>query len=215
MEVASEPRLARVGAFGPPRLDLKWVIIGACVALTLYLGVVPLGFLLWQSFFTPQSAAKAAEFTLRQLPRSLRLGGDLAPLLELDQVRDRRASLLAFAIGTLLAWMNERTNTPFKALFFALSIIPLIIPGHPLHRRLDPARQPEDRPHQPRAAEALRHRRGIHQRLLARRHDLGRRAALFADGLPADDRRVPRDGSGAGGVGDHERRERAAGRARA
>ncbi|HKN45996.1 MAG TPA: iron ABC transporter permease, partial [Propionibacteriaceae bacterium] len=39
------------------------------------------------------------------------------------------ASLLAFALGTLLAWMNERTNTPFKSLFFALSIIPLIIPG--------------------------------------------------------------------------------------
>ena len=25
--------------------------------------------------------------------------------------------------------MNERTNTPFKRLFFALSIVPLIIPG--------------------------------------------------------------------------------------
>ena len=58
MEAASGPRLARIGAFGPPRLDFKWVIIGACVALTLYLGVMPLGFLLWQSFFTPQSADK-------------------------------------------------------------------------------------------------------------------------------------------------------------
>jgi iron(III) transport system permease protein len=38
-------------------------------------------------------------------------------------------SALAFCFGTLLAWMNERTNTPCKALFFALSIIPLIIPG--------------------------------------------------------------------------------------
>jgi iron(III) transport system permease protein len=38
-------------------------------------------------------------------------------------------AVLAFALGTLLAWMNERTNTPFKSLFFALSIIPLIIPG--------------------------------------------------------------------------------------
>ena len=25
--------------------------------------------------------------------------------------------------------MNERTNTPFKTLFFALAIIPLVIPG--------------------------------------------------------------------------------------
>src|SRR5713226_2579127 len=38
-------------------------------------------------------------------------------------------SIFAFLLGTLLAWMNERTNTPFKALFYALSIIPLIIPG--------------------------------------------------------------------------------------
>src|SRR5205085_3814280 len=35
----------------------------------------------------------------------------------------------SFVIGTALAWMNERTNTPFKRLFFGLSIIPLIIPG--------------------------------------------------------------------------------------
>jgi iron(III) transport system permease protein len=39
------------------------------------------------------------------------------------------ASIFAFVLGTALAWMNERTNTPFKTLFFALSLIPLIIPG--------------------------------------------------------------------------------------
>ena len=38
-------------------------------------------------------------------------------------------ALFAFAIGATLAWMNERTNTPFKSLFFALSLIPLVIPG--------------------------------------------------------------------------------------
>jgi len=38
-------------------------------------------------------------------------------------------SLLAFVIGTALAWMNERTNTPMRRLFYALSIIPLIIPS--------------------------------------------------------------------------------------
>ena len=46
------------------RLDLKWVILGVCVAAVAYLAVVPLGFLLWQSFFTPHTAAKPAEFTL-------------------------------------------------------------------------------------------------------------------------------------------------------
>src|SRR5207302_8523740 len=38
-------------------------------------------------------------------------------------------AMLALGLGTALAWMNERTNTPFKRLFFALSIIPLVIPG--------------------------------------------------------------------------------------
>ncbi len=37
--------------------------------------------------------------------------------------------MFALVVGTALAWMNERTNTPFKTLFFALSIIPLVIPG--------------------------------------------------------------------------------------
>src|SRR5262249_58691084 len=35
----------------------------------------------------------------------------------------------SLCLGTALAWMNERTNTPLKRLFFALSIIPLVIPG--------------------------------------------------------------------------------------
>jgi iron(III) transport system permease protein len=33
------------------RIDLKWVILGACVVLVAYLAVIPLGFLLWQSCF--------------------------------------------------------------------------------------------------------------------------------------------------------------------
>jgi len=123
-----EAKLARIGAFGPPRLDFKWLIIGACVALTLYLGVVPLGFLLWQSFFTPQSAAKAAEFTFGNYREAY--ASEETWLLFWNSIKFAAgASLLAFALGTLLAWMNERTNTPFKSLFFALSIIPLIIPG--------------------------------------------------------------------------------------
>jgi iron(III) transport system permease protein len=39
------------------------------------------------------------------------------------------AAALSLCLGTALAWMNERTNTPFKKLFFGLSIIPLVIPS--------------------------------------------------------------------------------------
>jgi iron(III) transport system permease protein len=36
---------------------------------------------------------------------------------------------LTFLIGTFLAWVSERTNTPFKKLFVIMSLIPFIIPG--------------------------------------------------------------------------------------
>ena len=39
------------------------------------------------------------------------------------------ASLFAFVIGTTLAWINERTNTPFKSIIYALSLVPLVIPS--------------------------------------------------------------------------------------
>jgi iron(III) transport system permease protein len=123
LEAALPHRLeARAG------FDVKWLIIGLCVLITLYLGVVPLGFLLWQSFFTPQSAAKAAVFTLGNYQQAY--GSAETWVLFWNSVRFATGtSILAFVIGTLLAWMNERTNTPFKGLFFALSIIPLVIPG--------------------------------------------------------------------------------------
>lgn len=111
-----------------PRFDAKWLIIGACVALTLYLGVVPLGFLLWQSFFTPQSAAQAAQFTLGNYADAYGSARTLTLFWNSLQFA-AGTSVLAFVFGTLLAWMNERTNTPCKSLFFALSLIPLIIPG--------------------------------------------------------------------------------------
>jgi iron(III) transport system permease protein len=113
-----------------PRLafDPKWLIIGLCVAVTVYLGIVPLGFLLWQSFFTPQTAAKAAQFTLGNYQQAY--GSAETWVLFWNSVQFATGTaILAFVLGTLLAWMNERTNTPFKALFFALSLIPLVIPG--------------------------------------------------------------------------------------
>jgi iron(III) transport system permease protein len=126
----STTTLARAPAAAAPRLafDPKWLIIGVCVTVTVYLGIVPLGFLLWQSFFTPHTAAKAAEFTLGNYREAY--GSAETLVLFWNSVKFASGTaVLAFVLGTLLAWMNERTNTPFKALFFALSLIPLVIPG--------------------------------------------------------------------------------------
>ena len=47
-----------------PRLDLKWVLIGVPVALVVWLALVPLVFLVWESFLTPQTASAPAQLTL-------------------------------------------------------------------------------------------------------------------------------------------------------
>ena len=103
-------------------------MIGACVALTVYIAVIPLAFLLWQSFRTPQTAAIPAVWTLGNYIAAY--GTSETFRLFFTSIRFASgASLFAFLVGTALAWMNERTNTPFKSVFFALSLIPLVIPS--------------------------------------------------------------------------------------
>jgi iron(III) transport system permease protein len=108
--------------------DWKWVVIGACVAFTVYIAVIPLGFLLWQSFRTPQTAAADAVFTLGNYAAAYG-ASDTWRLFWTSIQFSSGTALFAFVLGTTLAWMNERTNTPFKTVFFALSLIPLVIPS--------------------------------------------------------------------------------------
>src|SRR5262249_40154407 len=98
------------------------------VALVAWLALVPLVFLLWQSFLTPQTATFASRYTLENY-RAAYFSSETAGLF-LNSVEFASGSaLLALTLGTSLAWINERTNTPCKTLFFALAIIPLVIPG--------------------------------------------------------------------------------------
>ena len=127
---ASTEQLGNVGNDAPRGFgfDPKWIVVGVCIVIVVFLALVPLCFLLWQSFFTPQTASKAAEFTFQNYVKAY---GDpeTVKLLFNSVTFATGAALFAFFVGTFLAWLNERTNTPFKALFFALSIIPLIIPS--------------------------------------------------------------------------------------
>jgi iron(III) transport system permease protein len=110
------------------RFDPGWLIFGACIALVSWLALVPLGFLLWQSFFTPETATVAAELTFDNYKVAYSSVETLHLFLDSAQFASG-AALVAFLLGTFLAWVNERTNTPFKSLFFGLSIIPLVIPS--------------------------------------------------------------------------------------
>src|SRR5215831_5724062 len=110
------------------RLDSKWILIGIPIALVVWLSLVPLVFLLWQSFLTPQTASRPAVFTLENFETAYFSAETFRLFFNSVQFATGTA-IFSLCLGTALAWMNERTNTPFKRLFFALSIIPLVIPG--------------------------------------------------------------------------------------
>ena len=40
------------------RFEFKWILIGIPVLLVMWLALVPLVFLVWQSFLTPQTATR-------------------------------------------------------------------------------------------------------------------------------------------------------------
>jgi iron(III) transport system permease protein len=130
MEAVSQLEAQPTAGSGKPwwRFDIKWLVIGASVAIVAYLALMPLIFLLWQSFFTPETAGKPATFTLNNYTDAYSTVETLKLFFASLQFASGTA-VFAFLVGTVLAWMNERTNTPLKSLFYALSIIPLIIPG--------------------------------------------------------------------------------------
>ncbi len=93
-----------------------------------YLTVLPLVFLLYGSFFTPTVGGQAGIFTLQNYVRAYTDRSTL-PLLLNSITFSIGTVVVAFFIGTGLAWITERTNSPLRGLFFAVSLVPLAIPG--------------------------------------------------------------------------------------
>ncbi len=110
------------------KFDPKWVVIGCCLLIVGFLALVPFCFMVWQSFLTPETADQPSVFTLSNYITAYTDKETITTLANSIEF-SVGASLVAFTIGTALAWINERTNTPMRRLFYALSIVPLIIPS--------------------------------------------------------------------------------------
>lgn len=113
-------------ARGLPRLDSALLVPLVAVLLLLYLVAFPLTMLLLGSVSVEGEPAKG--LTLANYvdtytsPATYRL-------LANSVLYAFGSSLLALTLGTGLAWIIERTNTPGRRAFFALSLVPLIVPG--------------------------------------------------------------------------------------
>jgi iron(III) transport system permease protein len=110
------------------KFDAQWLVIGVSLAIVAVLALVPFCFMVWQSFFTPETVDNPAKFTWGNYTTAYTNPETVHTFWNSVQFA-LGGSLLAFVIGTALAWMNERTNTPMRRLFYALSIVPLIIPS--------------------------------------------------------------------------------------
>jgi iron(III) transport system permease protein len=100
----------------------KLIIILAVAGGIGYLALVPLYYLLWGTFFDDRG------LTFGGFVRAYR-DSEIGSLIANSLWFAVGAAVLALVVGTALAYLNVRTDVPFKALFFAASIIPLIIPG--------------------------------------------------------------------------------------
>jgi iron(III) transport system permease protein len=100
----------------------KILTLGVVAFVIAYLAIVPLYYLFWGTFFD------ASGFTFSGFERAY--GNDQIYSLVGNSLWFAAGSaVVSLIIGTGLAYMNVRTDVPFKALFFAASIIPLVIPG--------------------------------------------------------------------------------------
>src|SRR5262245_39429074 len=100
----------------------KFLTLGVVSLVIAYLAIVPLYYLFWGTFFD------SSGFTFSGFARAY--GNDqTAGLIWNSLLFAVGAAVVSLVFGTGLAYLNVRTDVPFKALFFAASIIPLVIPG--------------------------------------------------------------------------------------
>jgi iron(III) transport system permease protein len=103
-------------------LTPKALILIVVAGIIAYLALVPLYYLLWGTFFGDEG------FTLGGFARAYG-DGEMGELIFNSLSFAFGAAAISLVVGTGLAYLNVRTDVPFKGLFFAASMIPLIIPG--------------------------------------------------------------------------------------
>jgi iron(III) transport system permease protein len=103
-----------------------WIVL-VTVLLVVYLAGIPLGMLIWGSLKVG-SPLTSGSLSLENF-RLAYLGGGSFSLLKNSILYAAGTCLFSLVIGIVLAFLVERTNTPFKNVFLAMSLVPLIIPG--------------------------------------------------------------------------------------
>ena len=110
------------------KINFRLIIIAGCVFIVAYLVLIPVAMLLFNSIRSAPPGEKGAFFTIKNYLEAYH-DPEFFPLLKNSFIFAIGNCLLTFFLGTSLAWVYERTNTPFKKIFGVMAIIPFIVPG--------------------------------------------------------------------------------------
>lgn len=110
------------------RVSSQSLILVGCTLFVLYLAGVPLVMLLYGSIRSAPIGEPGGTYTIQNYVKAY-FDKEFYLLLLNSVYYALGTCTLTFLIGTFLAWVSERTNTPLKKLFVVMSLIPFIIPG--------------------------------------------------------------------------------------
>lgn len=111
-----------------PFFSSQTLILAGCSLFVLYLAGIPLLMLLYGSFRSAPIGEPGAAYTIQNYVKAY-FDREFYLLFWNSLKYAIGTCVISFLIGTYLAWISERTNTPLKKLFMVMSLIPFIIPG--------------------------------------------------------------------------------------
>src|SRR5712691_699298 len=104
--------------------DRRYIWVGLLIVVLGWLTVVPIVRLVVGSL----SDAQTGDFTLLNYSR-VYSSSSTWELLSNSLVFALGSCAVSFVIGTTLAWIIERTDTPLRRFFYTVAVVPIIVPG--------------------------------------------------------------------------------------
>lgn len=104
------------------RFDQRRFVTGLVLVVVAYLVVVPLGYLLWETFWN------GGDPSLDGFRRAYE-GTGLGALVFNSVVFAVGSTVVASGLGTVLAYLTSRTDLPYAGSLFVLALVPVVLPG--------------------------------------------------------------------------------------
>src|ERR671922_611516 len=125
MSTVALPRTERAGF--PLLRDPALLVPVVGAGMLIYLAVLPL-FMLLKGSFEMEVAPREFVLTLQNYQKAYASEYTYSTFVN-SLIFASGSAGLTLLLGTILAWLTERTNTPLRGIFVPIAVVPLILPG--------------------------------------------------------------------------------------